>query len=516
MSSLRVQVATYNYNLRGLSSAPDFTPWLVPTLSAKSAAYVSGSNPLEGRPAPDIYAVGFQELLPLDVAFSSGAAAGQDAIASTDTAIRRAIRPQSAVTRSDGKYPPGGGPEDYALVARIQLVSIVLFVYARERSDSPGAKSIAQRVKEVRSATVGTGLLGLMGNKGAVGVRVVLEGAKRETDDEVLTFVCAHLAAHDHQVARRNRDWRNIVSRLVFTPSSLHALPPQQVVPVRSGGGAPNTEELKRQYEESKKGAGNKGLAALDGKEHGIYDSTHLFVFGDLNYRIAFNSAPAPHLARKGGEGEKLKKADVKRKVQQADWRTLAAYDQLLIERHHPSGARVFHGLTEPPLASAGFGPTYKYKIDKKKSAEELAKEKGEGVLSGKRVPGWTDRILWASVGAEEEEMHGVEVELYRSVMSYTISDHKPVTTLLRLPASRGTLLSRHAPYAIDASWRSKALVGRTLDGALGIVWRALVTAGAGNVVAGALEAVVVLLLAVWYLGNGGGDAGWWIPSLRA
>lgn len=91
------------------------------------------------------------------------------------------------------------------------------------------------------------------------------------------------------------------------------------------------------------------------------------------------------------------------------------------------------------------------------------------------------------------------------------------MTSILRLPASRGALLSSHAPYALDAAWRRKAQLGATLDAALGFVWRALVTAGAGNVVAGALEALVVLLLAVWYLGNGGGgDAGWWLPSLRA
>lgn len=448
---IRVQIGTFNCNLQGSSStSPDLTHWLVPTVSEKSTAYTTSPN-VDGRTAPDIYAVGFQELLPLHDGFANNERA-HEAINKTDRSIRRAIRPQSALTRKDGKYPPGGGPEDYSLIAKVHMVGIVLLVYARERAPEvksragagvSGLPSVAERVKEIRTATVGTGLLGLMGNKGAAGARVVIGGAVPGQADEVFTFICAHLAAHDHNVPRRNRDWKNIVTRMVFTPESVQPLP----VPLTTNKAASDEkglDGLTERYETVHGSQSQKRKAkALDTSSHGVYETSHMFVFGDLNYRIGFNVKPSPTLARKGYEGDKLKKSDVKRKINQADWRTLATYDQLSTEHTSPEGPRVFHGLVEPDIRLVGYGPTYKYKIDKeaRKRAEKEAKEKGEsetpdvdntspsnvGVLSGKRVPGWTDRILWASNGAQSEkggseDFQGVHLELLRSIMRYTVS----------------------------------------------------------------------------------------------
>ncbi|CEH13018.1 Inositol-1,4,5-triphosphate 5-phosphatase (synaptojanin), INP51/INP52/INP53 family [Ceraceosorus bombacis] len=543
-SALRVQIGTFNYNLQGTSAyAPDLSPWLVPTLSERSSQY-NASNPSEGRPAPDFYAVGFQELLPLDLGFAGKAT---QALSSTDTAIRRAIRPQSATTRSDGKYPPGGGPENYALVARVQLVSIVLYVYARERVDAGShAPSIAQRVKEVRTSTAAFGLLGLMGNKGATGVRVVLAGATPGSPDEVLTFVCAHLTAHDHNVAKRNADWRNIVQRLVFAPDAVQGLPSSSPSGPQGGGRAgdanPDVDALSKQYQAEKESSAKRSAekaTALDQQDHSIYDTSHLFVFGDLNYRIAFNTKPAAHLK---ADGEALKKSDIKRKVQQADWRTLAAYDQLSLDHRHPSGSRVFQGLVEPHLPTAGFGPTYKFKVDKSKRGKNAAQgdidadeKSSQGAaaqpaqpqeLSGKRVPGWTDRILWLSLGTAADEktsdassLHGVQTELYRSIMSYTHSDHKPVTAILRLPSpsrlapgGEAALQPLKAPYPIDGAWRTKRLIGQTLDSLLGLAWSSLIAAGAGSLITGLLELAVIVALSAYWLSAGGGsrgDLGW-------
>lgn len=56
---LLVQATTYNTNLQGTQALPqDLVDWLSPTLQVSSF--------LQHRPqAPDIIAVGFQELLPL-------------------------------------------------------------------------------------------------------------------------------------------------------------------------------------------------------------------------------------------------------------------------------------------------------------------------------------------------------------------------------------------------------------------------------------------------------------------
>ncbi|PWN32317.1 DNase I-like protein [Meira miltonrushii] len=512
----RVQIGTFNCNLQGASSAsPDLTHWLVPTISESSNEYNTDPN-VDGRPAPDFYAVGFQELLPLHDGFANNGYA-QTAIQNTDRAIRRAIRPQSASTRKDGKYPQGGGPEDYTLVATAQVVGIVLYVYARERRPEVGMggsginaiPSAVTRIKEIRTSTVSTGFFNLLGNKGAAGVRIVVGGAVPGSPDETFTFVCAHLTAHDHNVARRNADWKNIVSRLVFAPDSVQPLPPPPIdVGKRNANDEKSLDGITEKYETAySKNGKNKKAVPLDQTEHGVYETSHLFVFGDLNYRIGFNIKPSPILARKGSAAEKLTKKDVKRKINQADWKTLATYDQLTIEHQHSGGPRTLHGLVEPNVTGFGFPPTYKYKIDKtqRKKAKEAAKKEK---LSGKRVPGWTDRILWASV-ERDDAFHGVEPELFRSIMRYTHSDHKPVTAILKLPNASGKHLdSSLRPYAIDPTWRTKRSIGIVMDRGVGFVWCALVAAGAGNVLLGIAELVVVAALSVWWIGVGGGQRG--------
>ena len=56
---LLVQIASYNTNLQGNYGPPqDYADWLAPTL--KVSSFLS-----RAKDAPDIVAVGFQELLPL-------------------------------------------------------------------------------------------------------------------------------------------------------------------------------------------------------------------------------------------------------------------------------------------------------------------------------------------------------------------------------------------------------------------------------------------------------------------
>ena len=58
-------------------------------------------------------------------------------------------------------------------------------------------------------------------------------------------FVCAHLDAHDHNIARRNAQYQTILSHLLFYSSDPLSSPTQ------------------------------------------VHDSSHLFVMGDLNYRFS-------------------------------------------------------------------------------------------------------------------------------------------------------------------------------------------------------------------------------------
>lgn len=57
--NLLVQIASYNTNLQGVLGLPqDLVDWLSPTFQVSNFLY-------RERRAPDIVAVGFQELLPL-------------------------------------------------------------------------------------------------------------------------------------------------------------------------------------------------------------------------------------------------------------------------------------------------------------------------------------------------------------------------------------------------------------------------------------------------------------------
>ncbi|KAJ5191830.1 uncharacterized protein N7498_010815 [Penicillium cinerascens] len=95
-------------------------------------------------------------------------------------------------------------PSGYQLVSEVQLLGLLLIIYA-----SP---VIAESVSSVSSSSVGTGLMGYMGNKGAVATRLVLGETTR------LVFVNSHLAAGSDKgsLERRNWDASQIVSRAKF------------------------------------------------------------------------------------------------------------------------------------------------------------------------------------------------------------------------------------------------------------------------------------------------------------
>ena len=97
------------------------------------------------------------------------------------------------------------------------------------------------------------------------------------------------------------------------------------------------------------------------------------------------------------------------------------------------------------------------------------------------------------------------------------------MTAILELPplpptSSNPLKLSSLSPYAIDPSWKLKKTIGNVLDRFLGLVWSMLISIGAGSVVAGLLEMVVIAVLSVWWLSHGGGqqgDLGWMLGSLN-
>ena len=97
-------------------------------------------------------------------------------------------------------------PAGYQKVAEEQLLGLLILVYA--------SAEVAPSISSVSSTGVGTGLLGYMGNKGAVSVRLVLGETTR------IVFVDCHLAAGNDKAAleRRNWDAAQVVNRTRFGP----------------------------------------------------------------------------------------------------------------------------------------------------------------------------------------------------------------------------------------------------------------------------------------------------------
>ena len=84
-------------------------------------------------------------------------------------------------------------PRGYQKVAEHQLIGLYLLIFA--------ADSIAHTISHVSTASVGTGLMGYMGNKGAVAARLVLGESTK------MTFINCHLSAGAEKGSLERRNW---------------------------------------------------------------------------------------------------------------------------------------------------------------------------------------------------------------------------------------------------------------------------------------------------------------------
>jgi phosphatidylinositol-bisphosphatase len=378
---IKLFCGTWNVNGKVLKDG-GLSDWLFPA----NSEYVDEA----GQPVADLYAIGFQEAVDLTAV---------NVAMETETK-KRAVAWQEAIAEC-----LNGRGVGYRLVATKYLVGLLLYCYVKE--------SVADKVKDVRSASVGVGVMGMLGNKGGVSIRLTLF-------DSGLCFVCSHLAAHRENVAGRNADYKNILEKTVFIASSLSENAPP-------GQGADSLEVEKRQGSQKSKSFRYKtGLSELD--EYSIFDNDVVFWVGDLNYRI----------------DEAVSMDEVFTRIENDDLGILRDNDQLNMER---ARGNAFQEFSEGQLL---FPPTYKYQ-----PGFDTYDRRPEKKV---RAPAWCDRILWRLAKGGSESL--AQLSYRRSELKP--SDHKPVCSLFacnlrRIIADKERAVFEHLLRELD-KWENDSI----------------------------------------------------------
>lgn len=299
-----------------------------------------------------------------------------------------------------------------------------------------------------------------------------------------LSFVCAHLAAHDENLEKRNANYRQILSSLLFTPSS-----------------------------------------SLD-KPLRVWETSHLILLGDLNYRLT--SAPTD-LERALTDTTRQSEETQSDPDLKKERRRLVALDTL---KQQQARGKAFEYLSEGDLTT--FAPTYKRIVGQVDGYNK------------KRRPGYTDRILFASYRAkgygqggsskysaetspllssttEDESLNNDDGSLtritsYDSIPDLTVSDHKPVYAILNIPPPSSNSHNRYPtqhqtpflsfpasavlPAADGFSLGIRQVIATASDRSIGLLWYSAMILGAGSLPAGILvEFLLVVVGLTWSMG---------------
>jgi inositol polyphosphate 5-phosphatase INPP5B/F len=266
---------------------------------------------------PDIVAVGFQEIVDLNAA---------NVVVDNKTQQKSQFWCERLHQTLNSNSSSGGGGGGYTLLAQKSMVGLLVCVFV---------KTVHRpRVQYLSATSVGVGVMGMMGNKGGVSVRL-------QFYDSTLCFVCSHLAAHRENVTGRNADFQNVYSKTSFEIG----------------------EEAIREVIRS----GSLSHWAIGSSSVGIPDHDLVFWLGDLNYRI----------------DESMPTETVLRLAEKGAIHQLEPLDQLNIER---AAGRVLRNFQEGRLT---FPPTYKYQPGTHTYDQRPEKKV--------RAPAWCDRILWTA-----------------------------------------------------------------------------------------------------------------------
>ncbi|EJD53563.1 inositol polyphosphate phosphatase [Auricularia subglabra TFB-10046 SS5] len=171
-TTYRISMFVGTWNLNGRPPSESLLPWLFPR---------------PDMPDPDIFVLGFQEMVPLTA----------QQIVQTDPDKRRMW--EVVLTDTFERRP--NKKCDYVLLRSEQLVGTALILFVKT--------ALASVIRNVEATTRKTGLSGMAGNKGAAAIRFDFE-------DSSYCFITGHLAAGHMAVEERNSDYRTIVNGLHF------------------------------------------------------------------------------------------------------------------------------------------------------------------------------------------------------------------------------------------------------------------------------------------------------------
>lgn len=317
-----------------------------------------------------------------------------------------------------------GAQKQYSLIEARHIGYTAILLFARD----------ASRIHSVQEAEVGFGAAE-MGNKGAIALRI-LHGDTQDDSTE-LTFVATHLAAMEWNLSKRNENWASIMKNMAFE-NPMKILNAAKGRTSEDGG-----EDDENAGDESSRLLENQ--VAIDDEQlqrkfHNISvfkPTSHLFVGGDLNYRISTTSpqpdSPFPNMDEESPDY----------------YPAFFCMDQLTREKSH---GRTLHGMTEHPVH---FPPTYKYVIQSGKVNKTNKLEPVPWKFATHRYPSWTDRILyldvppWVNDGSGEELL--MDVRAYDAMPVVRTSDHRPVFLRVSVPVvTPEQMMSGQDPESLD------------------------------------------------------------------
>ncbi|XP_075704508.1 phosphatidylinositol 3,4,5-trisphosphate 5-phosphatase 2 [Rhinoderma darwinii] len=226
---------------------------------------------------------------------------------------------------------------DYRPVAMQSLWNIKIAVLVRLEHEN--------RITHISTSSVKTGIANTLGNKGAVGISFMFNGTS-------FGFVNGHLTSGNEKTARRNQNYLDILRLLSLGDKQL------------------NSFDISLRF-------------------------THLFWFGDLNYRLDMDVQ------------------EILNFISRKEFEPLLKVDQLNLEKEKN---KIFLRFSEEEIT---FPPTYRYERGSR-DTYVWHKHKPTGVRTN--VPSWCDRILWKSY----PETH-IICNSYGCTDDIMTSDHSPV-----------------------------------------------------------------------------------------